>query len=65
MISWECTNLLKRQKLPPEVFRKKGTIFIKKHLYWSLFGLLGANFIKKNLQHIFFCEYYEIFKNTY
>ena len=26
MLSWECTNFLKQQKQPPEVFRKKGVL---------------------------------------
>ena len=56
MLSWECTNSLKQQKQPPEVFCKKGvlknfTIFTRKHLCWSLFGVFGVNFIKKWLQH--------------
>ena len=25
----------------------------------------ACNFIKEILTHVFFCEYYEIFKNTY
>ena len=54
--SWECTNFLKQQKQPPEVFRKKDVlknfaIFTRKHLCWSLFGV---NFIKKRLQHRYF-----------
>ena len=59
MFSWEWTNFLKQQKQPPEVFRKKGVlknfaIFTRKHLCWSLFGVLGVNFIKKRLQHRYF-----------
>ena len=59
MLSWECTNSLKQQKQPLEVFRKKGvlknfTIFTRKHLCWSLFGVFGVIFIKKRLQHRYF-----------
>ena len=59
MFSWECTNFLKQQKQPPEVFRKKGVlknfaIFTRKHLCWSLFGVFGVNFIKKRLQRRYF-----------
>ena len=59
MFSWECMFLLKQEKQPPEVFSKKSflknfTIFTKKHLCWSLFGVFGVNFIKKKLQHKYF-----------
>ena len=59
MFSWECTNFLKQQKQPLEVFRKKCVlqnlaIFTRKHLRWSLFGVFGVNFIKKKLQHGYF-----------
>ena len=58
-VSWKCTNFLKQQKQPPEVFRKKGVlknleIFTRKHQCWSLFGVFGVNFIKKILQHRYF-----------
>ena len=59
MFYWACTNFLKQQKQPPEVFRKKGVlkhfpIFTRKHLCWSLFLVFGVNFIKKRLQHRYF-----------
>ena len=59
MFFWECTNFLKQQKQPPEVFRKKGVlkifaIFTRKHLCWSFFGVFEGNFIKKKLQHRYF-----------
>ena len=41
------------------IFRKKGVlknfaIFTRKHLCWSLFGVLGVNLINKRLQHRYF-----------
>ena len=59
MFSWKCTNFLKQQKQPPEVFRKKSVlksfaIFTRKHMCCSLFGVFGVNFIKKRLQHRYF-----------
>ena len=59
MFSWECLNFLKQQKQPPEVFCKRNvlktfTIFTRKHLCWSLFGVFGVNFTKKKLQHRYF-----------
>ena len=50
-------NLLKQQKQPPEVFRKKDVlknfaIFTGKHLCWNLFeSLQTSNFIKNRHQH--------------
>ena len=60
------------QKQPPEMFCKKGVL---KNLetqenncvgvsFNKVAGLNANNFIKKKLQ-VFFCEIYEIFKNTY
>ena len=45
-------------------------IFTGKHLCWSLFLIKlhaqkGCNFIKKRPQHMFSCEYCEIFKNSF
>ena len=45
-------------------------IFTGKHLWWSLFfnkveGHQTCGFIKKRLQHMFSCEFREIYKNTY
>ena len=70
MFSWECTNILKQQKQPPEVFRKKivlkdFAIFTRKHLCWSLLVSLESTLLKKTPIQIFSREYYEIFKNTY
>ena len=59
------------QKQPPEVFCKKGAlkkfaIFTEKHLCWSLCGRSGLQFYQKETPTLmFFCEYCEIFKNTY
>ena len=59
MFSWECTNFLKEQKQPPEVFYKKGVLknfamFTRKHLRWILLGAFGVYFVKKRLPHRYF-----------
>ena len=70
MFSWECTSVLKQQKRPLEVFRKKNilknfAIFTRKHLCWSLSGVFGVNFIKKRLQQRYFPVNITNFENTY
>ena len=41
------------------------SIFSGKHLCWSLFLIQACNFIKRDSNKVFSCEYCEIFKNTY
>ena len=62
---------------PPEISVKKGVLknFTKftgkhlcwKHLRWCLFfyKVAGLNFIKKTPTQVFYCEFCEIFKNTF
>ena len=43
-VSWKCTNFLKQQKQPPEVFRKKG-FFIKIWKYSQENTSVGASLV--------------------
>ena len=66
-INWNF-RLEEARKQLPEVFNKKSVLedFSKstvKHLFQSL---IFKNFIKKEiLAQLFFCEFWEIFKNTF
>ena len=61
------------QKQPSDVFYKKDvltnfSIFTGKHLCWNLFlnKLTSMQLFKKEIPtQVYFCEYYEIIKNTY
>ena len=66
-------NIAEEKQLLPaikEVFLEFFTKFTGKHLYQSLFLIklqaLGLQFIrKKTVAHVFFCEFYEVFKSAF
>ena len=50
-----------------KVFVESFALFTEKYLCWSFFliKLQACNLIKKRIQHVFSCEYCEIFKNSF
>ena len=53
------------QKQPPEVFYKKEAVLKISQYSQENAGLQTSNYLKKRLQPVLSCEYFEIFKNAY
>ena len=71
-LRWLLLSFFARTVEQYQVFCKKGVLknftkFTEKHLRQSfLFNEVTYNFMKKKtLAHVFSCEFYEIFKNTF